>query len=31
MPEAARATGAVDFVLPLSEIAAALQTLVKGK
>jgi two-component system, chemotaxis family, protein-glutamate methylesterase/glutaminase len=31
MPEAARQTGAVDFVLPLSEIAAALQTLVKGK
>jgi two-component system, chemotaxis family, protein-glutamate methylesterase/glutaminase len=31
MPEAARETGAVDFVLPLSEIAAALQTLVKGK
>ena len=31
MPEAALQTGAVDFVLPLSEIAAALQTLVKGK
>ena len=31
MPEAARETGAVDFVLPLSEIAAALQMLVKGK
>jgi two-component system, chemotaxis family, protein-glutamate methylesterase/glutaminase len=31
MPEAARETGAVDFVLPLSEIAAALLTLVKAK
>ena len=31
MPEAAQQTGAVDFVLPLHEIAPALQTLVQGK
>ena len=31
MPEAAQQTGMVDFVLPLHEIAPALQTLVKGK
>jgi two-component system chemotaxis response regulator CheB len=30
MPEAARQTGVVDFVLPLQEIAPALQTLVGG-
>ena len=30
MPEAARQTGIVDFVLPLQEIAPALQTLVNG-
>jgi two-component system, chemotaxis family, protein-glutamate methylesterase/glutaminase len=30
MPEAALQTGMVDFVLPLQEIAPALQTLVKG-
>jgi two-component system chemotaxis response regulator CheB len=30
MPDAARQTGIVDFVLPLNEIASALQTLVKG-
>ena len=30
MPEAARATGAVDFVLALHEIAPALRTLCKG-
>lgn len=30
MPDAALQTGLVDFVLPLSEIAPALQTLVKG-
>lgn len=30
MPEAAQQTGAVDFVLPLHEIAPALQTLVNG-
>jgi two-component system, chemotaxis family, protein-glutamate methylesterase/glutaminase len=30
MPEAAQLTGVVDFILPLSEIAPALQTLVKG-
>lgn len=29
MPEAARQTGLADFVLPLSEIAPALQTLIK--
>jgi two-component system chemotaxis response regulator CheB len=31
MPEAAQQTGMVDFVLPLQDIAPALQTLVKGK
>jgi two-component system chemotaxis response regulator CheB len=31
MPDAAQRTGLVDFVLPLNEIAPALQTLVKGK
>ena len=31
MPDAAQQTGAVDFVLPLREIASALQTLVQGK
>jgi two-component system chemotaxis response regulator CheB len=31
MPEAAHQTGMVDFVLPLDEIAPALQTLVRGK
>ena len=31
MPEAAQRTGMVDFVLPLQDIAPALQTLVKGK
>ena len=30
MPEAAQQTGAVDFILPLHEIAPALQTLVNG-
>jgi two-component system, chemotaxis family, protein-glutamate methylesterase/glutaminase len=30
MPDAAQQTGMVDFVLPLSEIAPALQTLVRG-
>ena len=30
MPEAARQTGLVDFILPLQEIAPALQTLVNG-
>jgi two-component system, chemotaxis family, protein-glutamate methylesterase/glutaminase len=31
MPEAAQQTGMVDFILPLNEIAPALQTLVKSK
>jgi two-component system chemotaxis response regulator CheB len=31
MPEAAQQTGLVDFVLPLHEIAPALQTLMRGK
>ena len=31
MPEAAQQTGMVDFVLPLRDIAPALQTLVKGR
>jgi two-component system chemotaxis response regulator CheB len=31
MPESAEHTGAVDFVLPLDEIAPALQTLVTGR
>jgi two-component system, chemotaxis family, protein-glutamate methylesterase/glutaminase len=31
MPEAARETGMVDFVLPLKEIAPALQTLMTGR
>ena len=31
MPEAAQKTGMCDFVLPLPDIAPALQTLVKGK
>ena len=31
MPEAAQQTGLCDFVLPLGDIAPALQTLVKGK
>jgi two-component system chemotaxis response regulator CheB len=31
MPEAARQTGLCDFVLPLRDIAPALQTLVKAK
>ena len=30
MPEAAQQTGSVDFILPLQEIAPALQTLVNG-
>jgi two-component system, chemotaxis family, protein-glutamate methylesterase/glutaminase len=30
MPDAAQQTGMVDFVLPLHEIAPALQTLVNG-
>jgi two-component system, chemotaxis family, protein-glutamate methylesterase/glutaminase len=30
MPDAAQRTGMVDFILPLPEIAGALQTLVKG-
>jgi hypothetical protein len=31
MPEAASRTGSADFVLPLHEIAPALQTLVKSR
>jgi len=30
MPSAAQQTGSVDFILPLAEIAPALQTLVAG-
>ena len=31
MPDAAQQTGMVDFILPLQDIAPALQTLVKSK